>query len=251
MTNSPCNDTLILLDSRMGGGPSRAAGDSNIECPYCRERYFFPLFWGWHHHHHDLHHTHNENNGNHERIDPLRFLGDDIAVTQDEINQANKAVTEFFENLPLHLMKELPYNFVTVLAKSRYYRIHESLEVSDKVNLMIEFAKMGDFHKALRVLNEYPCIMNYILANRAWGIIHQAAYFNDYETMEIILNNPKCDPFLRTKRTLDGVVVAGSTADVIAKDDKVKKLITEDQKVKRVELQKRTRKTLLTIQSED
>ena len=116
---------------------------------------------------------------------------------------------------------------------------------------MIEFAKMGDFHKALRVLNEYPCIVNYILANRAWGIIHQAAYFNDYETMEIILNNPKCDPFLRTKRTLDGVVVAGSTADVIAMDEKVKELIIQHQNMKRVQLEKRTRETLLTVQSEE
>ena len=89
-----------------------------------------------------------------------------------------------------------------------------------------------DFPNTLKIMSEYPCIVNYIPANRAWMIIHQAAYFNDYETMEIILNNPKSDPFLRTKRTLDGVVADESTADVIAMDEKVEELITEHQKVK-------------------
>ena len=234
----------------MGGEPSR------VECPYCREKYpqiwgsliLDPLFWRWHDH---RNHIHDGNDRNNERIDHLRFLGDDIAVTQDEINQANKAVTEFFRNLTFDPMKELTDDFVILLAKSRHYRIRQPLKTSDKVNLMIEYAKRGDFRKALKILSEYPCIVNYNPANRAWGIIHQAAYFNDYETMEIILNNPKCDPFLRTKRALDEEVAAGSTADLVAKDEMVKKLIIQHQKVKKVELKKRTRESLLTIQSEN
>ena len=140
---------------------------------------------------------------------------------------------KFFKDTIYDPKKELTFDFVISLVKIQQYRIRQPLKVSDEVNQMIKYAKMGDFQRALEIMSEYPCILvNYIPANRAWGIIHQAAYFNDYETMEIILNNPKSDPFLRTKRTLDGVVADESTADVIAMDEKVEELITEHQKVK-------------------
>ena len=45
--------------------------------------------------------------------------------------------------------------------------------------------------------------------------------------MEIILNNPKWDPFLRTNRALDEEVAAGSTADLVAKDEILKKIMLE------------------------
>ena len=131
----------------MGVEPSR------VECPYCREEnpliwgslILDPLFWRWHDH---SNHIHDGNDRNNERIDHLRFLGDDIAVTQDEINQANKAVTEFFRNLTFDPMKELTDDSVILLAKSRpWYRIRQPLKTSDKVDLMIEYAKRETFEK--------------------------------------------------------------------------------------------------------
>ena len=69
-------------------------------------------------------------------------------MTRREI-KLTKAVTESLWNLTFDPLKELTDDLVILLAKSRHYRIRQPLKTSDKVNLMIEYAKRGDFRKAL------------------------------------------------------------------------------------------------------
>ncbi|KAI6659803.1 hypothetical protein LOD99_10628 [Oopsacas minuta] len=184
------------------------------------------------------------------QFDPLTFLQKDIQIGQKEVSAANQSIQNFFNHSGIDPKKELQFDLVIALAKLSKYRIRERILIPKETDMMIEHAKRGNFNEALKILKNYPGIVNYIPAHRAWGLIHQAAYFNNYEAIENILQNPKCDPFLRTKLSRDGKVEPGTTAREIAKDVQVKELISKHQEDKTIELKRRSMETLVKIDSE-
>ena len=155
--------------------------------------------------------------------------------TDQEFVAAKKSLLIFFENLKYGIRE----NLVLDLVKLRKFRICSSLDVSKVIDEAIKHAKIGNFKDALAILDEYPYIVNFIPVNRAWGLLHQAAYFNDIDVVKKILKNPKCDPSLRTKMARDGKIEASSTVYDIAKDKNLKALIVEHQKKKSKELRSR------------
>ena len=92
--------------------------------------------------------------------------------------------------------------------------------------------------------------MNCIPSNKAWGLIHQAAYIDNLKAVQIILENPKCDPYLRTKITREGIVKPSSTADMIAKDENVRNLIIKHQEIRSKEMEKNTNPDIISVEFE-
>ena len=163
-----------------------------------------------------------------------------------EFAAAKQSLITCFKNLEYGISDNLIFNLV----KLQKFRIYSSLDISKMTDKALKHAKIGNFNDALAILDEYPYIVNFIPVNRAWGLIHHAAHFNDNEVVKKILKNPKCDSNLRTKRTRDGSIQAGSTAYDIAEDEKLKALILDHQEKKSKELERRSLPKLLSLQDE-
>ena len=157
----------------MGNHFPGVAGDPNNGCRYCRlGKRFGWLGQG-------VFHTHDETIPLYFQIDPLTFLGNDIQVDEEEIETANKAIHKFLRYSEIDLKKKSQFELVIALAKLSKYRIRIPLKISEETEMMIKFAKNGNFNETLKIMERYPGIVNYIPAHRAWGLIHQAAYFNN------------------------------------------------------------------------
>ena len=216
--------------------------------------------WGWGWEGKGVFHTHDgttplftadiTDEGTGEIIDPSTFLGDDVHASVEQMEGAHTSMEHFFSRSELDPKVHLHFDFVVTLAKVRKYRIEKHLNISDEIQLMVLRAKMGDFDGAFEILDKHQgtCMVNCIPPNRAWG--HQAAYFNNLEAVEKILGNPKCDPFLRTKMTLDALVEPGTTADRIAKDEKVRNLILKHQEMRSAQLKTRTKPDVYSVRHE-
>ena len=182
-------------------------------------------------------------------IDHLRELPLDVEVTTEEVENAKKAIYEFFLDVKINPEK-INFDIVIFLAKLHKFRIKKPFNISEETQRMIAFAKGENFPEAFKILDEYPVIVNYIPPDRAWGVLHQAAYFNDHNAVKKILANLKCDPFLRTKQAQDGVIAAGSTAYEIAEDPSVKTLIKGYEEIKMKSLEAKSIPTILSISRE-
>ena len=244
----------------MGNAFPGVAGDPNNNCLYCA----LGKHWGWEGK--NVFHTHDDTTPKlwketddedikqlqKHLVDPLTYLGADVQVNKEEMEKANKSIHQFFAGIGLDPKVYREFDIVLALAKISKYRIYESLNISEDIQTMLEHAKMGDFDTAIRILEKHhgTCIANCIPPNRAWGLLHQAAYFNNFKAAKKILENPKCDPYLRTKIPRDGVVEFGSTADTIATDENVINIIMEHQKIRSEALAKTSKPDLVSIDSE-
>ena len=237
----------------MGNSFPGVAGDPNNGCTYCR----LGKKWGWEGK--GVFHTHDgttplafQEKGNKDSIDPLTYLGADVVVGPEEIEAANNLVEQFFAGSGFNPRIHLQFDFVVTLAKVSRYRIHKPLNISDEIQLMLQHAKMGDFDGAFRILDKHQgtSMVNCIPPNRAWGLLHQAAYFNNFRAVEKILENPKCDPSLRTKIAKDGAVNPSSTSDMIAKDEKVRNIILKHQKIRSAQLKTSTNPDVYSVEFE-
>ena len=113
---------------------------------------------------------------------------------------------------------------------------------------MIDLAKRGNFVEAFKILDKTPVIVNFIPPARAWGLLHQAAHFNNYLAVRKILDNSKCDPLLRTKQSRDGTI--SLTAYDIAKQLDVRDIIKQRQDSQRELLADSCIPTLVSVESE-
>ena len=222
------------------------ADNPDNECPYCK----MGMKYRWNGHHYFHSYDEKTRPVHFQGIDHLTFLGNDIQVNQQEVQAANIKIHAFFQHSGIDPKNESQVDLGVALAKLYKYRIYEPTKISDVIEMMMRHAKSGNFIEELKIMKKYPGIVNFIPANRAWGLIHQAALSNNYQVVETIIHNPKCDPFLRTKLAREGKVTPSSTADEIAKDEKVKEIIKEHQEVKRIEIKERSRETFVTIDSE-
>ena len=240
----------------MGNEPSTATNSKpnlpgradNPNCEYCR----IGRRWGWPFK--NVFHTHDATQpltpDKPISIDHLKDFFPDVKVNTEEVEGANKAINQFFEGTGIDPKVQLDFDIVIFLAKLHKFRIEKPFNVSEQTERMITYARGGNFREAFKILDDYPVIVNYIPPDRAWGLLHQAAYFNDYDAVKKILENPKCDPFLCTKQTREDIIKAGSTAYLIAKDPKVKMLIKQYEEIKLKSLKAKSMPTLVSIDSE-
>ena len=191
--------------------------------------------------------THDEDNKQFQKQkdEILKLLGEDMQVQKEEMEKAN----EYFDFIA---GSDLDFVIALKLASMNKYRIYKPLNISDDIQTMLKHAKMGDFDTAIRILERHhgTSIANCIPPNRTWGLLHQAAYFNDFKAAKKILENPKCDPYLRTKINGDGDAEFGSTADTIATDENVINIIMEHQRIRSEALAKTSKPDLVSIDSE-
>ena len=222
------------------------AGYTNNDCFYC----WLGRKVGWKYF--NVFHTHDFDNAlQHQAtvdIDPLTYLGNDVMVNAEEIEAANMSIHNFFEGTGIDPKARLAFDLVIILAKLNKFRIQKPFNISEETEKMINLAKIGNFDGAFKILDKTPVIVNYIPPDRAWGLLHQAAYFNNYSAVRKILTNPKCDPLLRTKQSKDGSI--SLTAYDIAKRGDVKDAIKQLQDIRRELLKDSYIPTLVSVESE-
>ena len=129
----------------MGNNFSGVAGDPNNNCLYCK----LGVSWGWKIE--AVFHTHDDttpsfSKSKEEDIDPLSYLGTDVKIYPQEIEEANNSIQQFFEGSGFDPKADLTFDFVITLAKISKYRIHKPLNISGEIQIMLDNAKSGNFN---------------------------------------------------------------------------------------------------------
>ena len=68
-------------------------------------------------------------------------------------------------------------------------------------------AKMGEWDQVWKLLGKDPYLINCIPAERSWGILHHACYWENECAVRRILSTPSCDPNLVTKDGLRAIEI--------------------------------------------
>ena len=109
----------------------------------------------------------------------------------------------------------------------------DKIEWDDKsiseVHELITKAKFGKFTQIWDILDRKPHYLNYIPENRAWGVLHQAAYLGRKEAVVKLLSYPQCDPYIKTNQDTNNKFGPGRTADELTSHAELKCLIVESQ----------------------
>ena len=203
-------------------------------------------------------------------IDSSTFLGQNTSVTYQEILRAEVSLQDFFHDVIFDKRMEIDYeqrqeikttflqdiNFVMIdcaiqLARLNKLRIHGRLNISEETENMIQYAKQVNFTKALAILSRYPSIVNFIPTNSTWGLIHYAAYSNDFYVVKTILENPICNPSLSTIEFLNGIMQSSCTAYDIAQVERVKTMILEQQQKRLEEKGNQLLQTCMSLKYEE
>ena len=73
---------------------------------------------------------------------------------------------------------------------------------SDAVHIetMLTSAKMGNWDVVFDILENKSYLVNCVSTDRAWGVLHQAAWMNLFPVVKSLVKIPGCDPAIKTKQ---------------------------------------------------
>ena len=69
-----------------------------------------------------------------------------------------------------------------------------------QIRAMLLSAKKGIWDVVFDILEDKPYLVNCISSDRAWGVLHQAAWMNDFSVVQYLIQLPECDPTIKTKQ---------------------------------------------------
>ena len=71
---------------------------------------------------------------------------------------------------------------------------------ADQIRAMLISAKGGIWDVVFDILENKPYLVNCISSDRAWGVLHQAAWMNNFSVVQCLIRIPGCDPTIKTKQ---------------------------------------------------
>ena len=71
---------------------------------------------------------------------------------------------------------------------------------ASQIHDMLLSAKRGEWDVVFDILEDKPYLVNCISSDRAWGVLHQAAWMNNFPVVQYLLRIPGCDPTIQTKQ---------------------------------------------------
>ena len=91
-------------------------------------------------------------------------------------------------------------------------------EDSKDISRMVLAAKNGEWSVVFSILDRKPNIVNCIPEERAWGALHQAAWYKDGERVKKLLSYRTCDSEIKTKQDRKNEAGPGRTPLWIAQN---------------------------------
>lgn len=73
-------------------------------------------------------------------------------------------------------------------------------EDAKDVSEMVLAAKNGEWSKVYYIVDRKPYLINCIPEDRAWGALHQSAWWNNKDAVTKLLACPNCDSEIKTKQ---------------------------------------------------
>lgn len=86
------------------------------------------------------------------------------------------------------------------------------------VSRMVLAAKNGEWAAVFRILDRKPYLINCIPEDRAWGALHQAAWYEDEKNVTKVLSYQTCDSEIKTKQDRSNESGPGKTPLWIARN---------------------------------
>ena len=95
-------------------------------------------------------------------------------------------------------------------------------EDAKDISRMVLAAKNGNWTDVFIILDRKPRIINCIPEDRAWGALHQAAWYEDGERVTKLLSYRTCDSEIKTKqdRSNESGMIASLTFWTVFKGNK-------------------------------
>ena len=69
-----------------------------------------------------------------------------------------------------------------------------------QLRAMLISAKRGNWDVVFDILEDKPYLVNCISSGRAWGVLHQAAWMNNFPVVQCLIRIPGCDPTIETRK---------------------------------------------------
>ena len=113
---------------------------------------------------------------------------------------------------------------------------------------MLLSAKLNNWDVVFDILENKPYLINCISSDRAWGVLHQAAWLNLFPIVKRLTKVSGCDPAIKTKQDLLNQSGPGKTPRDLATNDVVKNFLSQAEN--RVALIKPKYPTFVSIQDE-
>lgn len=91
-------------------------------------------------------------------------------------------------------------------------------EDAHDVSQLVASAKYGQWEEVFPILDRKPNLINCIPEERAWGVLHQAAWWkNEGAVVKLLYQYPTCDSEIKTKQDRKSEVGPGKTPEWIAR----------------------------------
>ena len=125
---------------------------------------------------------------------------------------------------------------------------HLDEEDSGQIEAMLISAKMGNWDVVFDILESKPYLINCISYDRAWGVLHQAAWMNLFPIVKRLTIIPGCDPLIKTKQDLSSDYGPGKTPRDLSTNHVIKSFLSQAEN--RISTIKPKYPTFVSIQNE-
>ena len=98
------------------------------------------------------------------------------------------------------------------------------------IQAMLESAKCGNWDVVFDILESKPFIINCISYDKAWGVLHHAAFDNNFPIVKRLVKFKGCDPKIKTKQDLDNLSGPGKTPRQLTTNYGIKSFLIEAEK---------------------
>ena len=98
---------------------------------------------------------------------------------------------------------------------------------SGQIEAMLISAKMGNWDVVFDILESKPYLINCISYDRAWGVLHQAAWMNLFPIVEQLTIIPGCDPLIKTKQDRSNEYGPGKTPRDLSTNHFIKNFLSQ------------------------
>ena len=121
---------------------------------------------------------------------------------------------------------------------------------SGQICAMLLSAKSGSWDVVFDILEDKPYLVNCISSERAWGVLHQAAWMNDFSVVQRLIQIPGCDPAIKTRRDSARKHGPGKTPRDLSTDHGIQSYLLQAEKKSMVRTQIILAPTCVFIQNE-
>ena len=183
--------------------------------------------------------------------DPIPPIPQQFAIDGQDLLNAQNVINELFGDLAVTPQAVLGFDPTIDLANLNKVRTSELIWHDNIILEMITAAKKGNWRRVFDILSKNSLIINCIPSERAWGVLHQAAWSGKLDVVDKLIAFESCDPFLRTKQDKGDEYGPGRTADELTKDADIRSVIIEAQEKKRKEREALQDKSFISIKNEE